>query len=108
MNADLGAKTVLITGATDGLGKAAALLLANRGYRVFGAGRSAEKRAHLAALAKQENLLLETLEMDVCDDSSVQRAVASVYQKAGNSTVLINNAGLVFPAASSDLRLKES
>jgi len=40
-------KSVLITGATDGLGRALALLLAQRGYRVFGAGRSPEKLAQL-------------------------------------------------------------
>src|SRR2546430_11966813 len=83
MSAAGGTQTVLITGATDGLGKAAALLLAERGYRVFAAGRSADKRAQLDALAKEKHLLLETMQMDVCDDASVQKAVASVYQKAG-------------------------
>jgi NAD(P)-dependent dehydrogenase (short-subunit alcohol dehydrogenase family) len=107
MNAERGSQTVLITGATDGLGKAAALLLAERGYRVFAAGRSAEKRAQLDAHAKQKNLPLETLELDVCDDSSVQKAVASVYQKAGAIDVLINNAGLVYVGAVEDLRLED-
>src|SRR5579864_7109255 len=88
-------KSVLITGATDGLGKAAALLLAERGYRVFAAGRSAAKRAELDSLAKERKLPLESLEMDVCDDNSVQRAIASVNQKAGAIDVLINNAGFV-------------
>src|SRR5207245_3633580 len=90
-----GTQTVLITGATDGLGKAAALLLAERGYRVFAAGRSADKRAQLDALAKEKHLLLETMQMDVCDDASVQTAIASIYQKAGALDVLINNAGFV-------------
>jgi NAD(P)-dependent dehydrogenase (short-subunit alcohol dehydrogenase family) len=48
-------KSVLITGATDGLGRATALLLAQRGYRVFAAGRSAEKRAQLDTLAGEKN-----------------------------------------------------
>src|SRR5260370_37453243 len=100
-------QTVLITGATDGLGKAAALLLAERGYRVFAAGRSAEKRAQLDALAKEKKLPLESLEMDVCDDGSVQRAVALVNQKTGTIDVLINNAGFVCVGAVEDLCMED-
>src|SRR5437899_9312903 len=107
MSAERGTRTVLITEATDGLGKAAALLLAERGYRVFAAGRSTAKRAQLDALAKEKKLPLETLEMDVCDDRSVQTAIASVYQKAGAIDVLINNAGFVQVGAVEDLRLED-
>ena len=57
--------TVLITGGTDGLGRAAALLLAAQGYRVFAAGRSSEKRATLDQLGHERGLPLETVEMDV-------------------------------------------
>jgi NAD(P)-dependent dehydrogenase (short-subunit alcohol dehydrogenase family) len=107
MNAERATQTVLITGATDGLGKAAALLLAERGYRVFAAGRSVEKRAQLDALAKEKKLPLETLEMDVCNDGSVQGGVASIYQKAGAIDVLINNAGFVYVGAVEDLSLED-
>lgn len=107
MSSERSTQTVLITGATDGLGKAAALLLAERGYRTFAAGRSPEKRAQLDARARQQKLPLETLEMDVCDDSSVQSAVASVYQKAGAIDVLINNAGFVQVGAVEDLSMQE-
>lgn len=107
MSSERSTQTVLITGATDGLGKAAALLLAERGYRTFAAGRSPEKRAQLDARARQQKLPLETLEMDVCDDSSVQSAVASVYQKAGAIDVLINNAGFVQVGAVEDLSMQD-
>ncbi len=107
MNAERGTQTVLITGATDGLGKAAALLLAERGYRVFAAGRSAEKRGQLDALGKEKKLPLESLEMDVWDDNSVKTAVASIYQRVGTIDVLINNAGLVYVGAVEDLRLED-
>ncbi len=100
-------KTVLITGATDGLGRATALLLAQRGYRVFAAGRSAEKRALLDVLAQEKTLPLETLELDVCEDASVQRAVREVFAKAGAIDFLINNAGVNFTAAVEDLRLED-
>jgi NAD(P)-dependent dehydrogenase (short-subunit alcohol dehydrogenase family) len=99
--------TVFITGATDGLGKAAALLLAEKGYRVFAAGRSAEKRAQLDALAREKNLPLETLELDVCDDASVQRAVTAVLARAGAIDVLFNNAGVNYSAAVEDLRIED-
>jgi len=107
MNAERGSQTVLITGATEGLGKAAALLLAERGYRVFAAGRSVEKRAQLDARARQQKLPLQSLEMDVCDDRSVQRAVAAVYQKSDTIDVLINNAGLVYVGPVEELRLED-
>ena len=107
MDAERGTQTVLITGATDGLGKAAALLLAENGYRVFAAGRSAEKRAQLDTLANEKKLPLETLEMDVCDDGSVQQAVNLVYQKAGTIDVLINNAGLAYVATVEDMTMED-
>src|SRR5579863_261576 len=102
-----GVRTVLITGATDGLGKAAATLFTERGYRVFAAGRSAEKRAQLDALARENKLPLETLELDVCDDASVQRAVKTVLDKAGAIDVLVNNAGISFVAAVEDMTMED-
>jgi NAD(P)-dependent dehydrogenase (short-subunit alcohol dehydrogenase family) len=100
-------RVVLLTGATDGLGKAAAILLAEHGYRVFGAGRSATKRAELDALAREKKLPIESLEMDVCGDESVRRAVESVYAKAGEIDVLINNAGTSYVACVEDMRMED-
>lgn len=100
-------RVVLITGATDGLGKAAALLLAERGYRVFAAGRSAQKRAELDALALQRKLSLATIELDVCSDASVQQAVQTVFAKAGAIDVLVNNAGVGYMATVEELRMED-
>jgi NAD(P)-dependent dehydrogenase (short-subunit alcohol dehydrogenase family) len=100
-------QVVLITGATDGLGRAAALLLAVRGYRVFAAGRSAEKRAKLEALARETNISLETIELDVCEDASVQPAIGEVLARAGAIDVLINNAGVNYVGTVEDLLLED-
>jgi len=100
-------KTVLLTGATDGLGKAAAILLAQKGYHVFGTGRSAEKRAALDALARERQLSLETLAMDVCDDESVRRGVEAARSRTGEIDVLINNAGFAFYLAFEELSLAD-
>ncbi len=105
---DSGAKkSVLITGATDGLGKAAALLLARRGYRLFAAGRSSEKRAQLDAMAREEKLPLESMALDVCDDNSVEEAVRAVLGKAGAIDVLVNNAGVNYTASVEDLTMED-
>jgi NAD(P)-dependent dehydrogenase (short-subunit alcohol dehydrogenase family) len=101
------ARTALITGGTDGLGKAAAILLAERGYRVFAAGRSAEKRAALDTFAREKKLPLQAVELDVCNEASVQHAVGDVLEKAGAIDVLINNAGVGYMAVVEDLRIED-
>jgi len=100
-------KVVLITGATDGLGKAMSHLLAERGYYVFASGRSSEKRAELDRIATEKRWSLETLELDVTDEASVQRAVKTLVQKAGRIDVLINNAGIAYVGAVEDLRMED-
>lgn len=100
-------KVVLITGATDGLGKAAAILLAERGYRVYAAGRSKEKRAQLEELAYAKQLPLQSLELDVLSDDSVRAAVHHVLSEAGAIDVLINNAGLGYMAVIEELKMED-
>ena len=101
------AQSILITGGTDGLGRAAALLLAEKGFRVFAAGRSASKRAEIDRIAREKNLPLESIEMDVCSDGSVQNAVEKIFQKAGGIDVLINNAGVGYMSVVEELKLED-
>jgi NAD(P)-dependent dehydrogenase (short-subunit alcohol dehydrogenase family) len=105
-NGDAKPKSVLITGATEGLGKALALLLAERGYRVFAAGRSAEKLAELDRIAREKKLAMESVALDVCSDTSVQSAVDGVLAKTGPIDVLVNNAGVNYTAAVEDLSME--
>ena len=99
--------TVLVTGGTEGLGRATALLLANEGYRVFAGGRNAHRRAVLDLEANDRNLPLATLEMDVTDDASVNRAVSEIEQQAGPVEILINNAGIAIAAPMEEISLDD-
>ena len=106
-NGDAKPKSVLITGATDGLGRALALLLAQRGYRVFAAGRSPEKLAQLDSLARENKLPLESMSLDVCSDESVERAIDHVLGKAAALDILVNTAGVNYTAAVEDLSMQD-
>jgi NAD(P)-dependent dehydrogenase (short-subunit alcohol dehydrogenase family) len=105
MAGSAGRETVLITGATDGLGRATAIYLAERGYRVIGAGRNAVKRAEVEQLARERKLPLEMLEMDVTRDDSVAAAVAEAERRTGMIEVLVNNAGYAVIAPVEELKL---
>lgn len=98
---------VLITGGTDGLGRATAILLASEGYRVFAAGRNAEKRAALEQFAEEKGLPLETLDLDVTSDESASRAVMEVERQAGPVDVLVNSAGIAIVAAMEEIAVDD-
>lgn len=100
-------RIALVTGGTDGLGRAAAILLAERGYRVFAGGRSSERLEALNKLAQDRKLPLEALELDVCSDTSVERAVADIEHRAGPVDVLVNNAGIAIAAVVEELTLAD-
>ena len=100
-------KSVLITGATDGLGYALALLLAKRGYRVVAAGRSPERLAKLDSVARENGFAMESVALDVRSDESVTRAVNDTLSKCGGLDVLVNNAGVYYTAAVEDLNMED-
>ncbi|HEV1995446.1 MAG TPA: SDR family oxidoreductase [Candidatus Acidoferrum sp.] len=91
-------QVVLITGASSGFGRLIAETLARKNYQVFATmrnvnGRNAAAAREIRELADRESLSLQTLELDVTDDVSVERAVSEVTTKCGRIDVLVNNAG---------------
>jgi NAD(P)-dependent dehydrogenase (short-subunit alcohol dehydrogenase family) len=88
-------KTVLVTGATAGIGRHVALDLAAHGHTVFASGRNAEALASLASEAGSRGLALSTVELDVTSAESVSRAAGAVRQQTGGHgvDVIVNNAG---------------
>ncbi len=79
--------SVLITGASKGIGRATAVEFANRGYRVIATARDPRSLEDLD--------VAERLRLDVTDQQSVDEAVAT----AGEVDVLVSNAGVIFVGA---------
>lgn len=85
-------KTVLITGATSGIGKATARILAENNYRIIICGRRAER---LSELKKElsEFTEIHTLQFDVRDKKAVFENINSLPEAFSKIDILINNAG---------------
>ncbi|WP_136442606.1 SDR family oxidoreductase [Pacificoceanicola onchidii] len=82
------AQTILITGASSGIGKVTAKLFQERGWNVIATMRSPEKETELTAL---DNVLVTRL--DVTDEASIAAAVAAGLDRFGRIDALLNNAG---------------
>lgn len=90
------AKTILITGASRGIGLLAAKTLASRGHTVYAGMRDLSERnkdaaAELAAFAQGR---IVPIELDVTDETACTTAVATIEAEAPID-VLINNAGVM-------------
>ncbi len=99
-------KTVLITGASSGLGAAMAKRLLAAGWRVFGTSRkppattdlmssnpATETGSPTAAQETGETRAIEWLELDVCDDASVGRGLDALFSRIDRLDGLVCNAG---------------
>jgi NAD(P)-dependent dehydrogenase (short-subunit alcohol dehydrogenase family) len=87
-------KTAFVTGASSGIGKAAALALTREGYRVIGTSRKAgtgDVRDGIRMIA-----------CDVTDEASVVQAVALAQSELGRIDVLVNNAGYAVSGAAEE------
>jgi NAD(P)-dependent dehydrogenase (short-subunit alcohol dehydrogenase family) len=83
--------TVLITGASTGIGRAIALHLDQLGWKVFAGVR---KPADAEALQKEGSDALRALILDVTDGATIASAIREVESGAGELDALVNNAGI--------------
>lgn len=90
-------RVVLVTGASSGIGACCASYLAERGYRVYGASRTAAVPVGVIPLP-----------MDVTVEASVSQAVDDVFNREGRIDVLINCAGFGAAGAVEDTTMEEA
>jgi NAD(P)-dependent dehydrogenase (short-subunit alcohol dehydrogenase family) len=92
-------QTVIVTGATSGIGRAAADLLTREGYVVFGTSRTPSRESGVG---------FEMLPLDVRSDSSVDACVATVLERTGRLDVLVNNAGYMLVGPAEETTVEEA
>ena len=95
MSNNIEGKVVVITGASSGMGEAAARHLAAQGASVVLGARRIERLQSLADELNNQGGKALAVETDVTDPNQVQRLVDEAVQRYGRVDVIINNAGLM-------------
>ncbi len=85
---------MLITGASQGIGKALALEAAKQGVKVLAAARNLELLHELQAEAKTQNLHIDVVQADITSPEDRQKMVDAARTTFGGLDVLVNNAGI--------------
>lgn len=97
-------KVVIVTGGTDGIGRAFVATLLNFGAKVATCGRNHEKLYSLQA--SHPSLPLHTLVADVTKEADCKKLVESTVKYFGKIDILINNAGISMRALFKDLDIE--
>lgn len=87
-------RVALITGASQGIGRACALALAESGAHIALAARNQEKLAAVAKEIEDKGGQAGAFAMDVSNEDSVKAAVKSALERFGKIDILVNNAGI--------------
>ncbi len=91
---DLAGKVALVTGASSGLGRRFAVLLAANGARVVATGRRMDRLADVAREITDAGGTCLPLELDVTDAAQLAEAVTTIEEVLGPVQILVNNAGI--------------
>jgi 3-oxoacyl-[acyl-carrier protein] reductase len=92
--ANLEGKTALITGASQGIGRACALALASKGARIALAARNVAKLEAVAQEIVAAGGQAKPFAMDVSDEASIQAGAKAALAEFGTIDILVNNAGI--------------
>ena len=92
---DLTGKVALITGGTQGIGLATAILLGKAGARICVNGIHDEKLVRCSEAIKKEGLDVYTVKFDVTDEENVDRGISEIEKYVGTIDILVNNAGII-------------
>ena len=100
-------KVALVTGASQGIGRAIALVLSESGAKVALAARNAEKLASLAGeIAKSGGEAL-AIQMDVADAAQIKSGFQQVLAKFGRLDILVNNAAITRDTLALRMKLED-
>ena len=99
--------TALVTGATEGIGRATALALGRAGYRVGICSRSSDKVAATLAELRAQGVSAAGVAADVADPAQVRHLVDQVRAELGEIDVLLNNAGVLIARPLDELTLED-
>ena len=99
--------TALVTGATEGIGRATALALGRAGYRVGICSRSSDKVAATLAELRADDVSAAGAAADVADPAQVRHLVDQVRAELGEIDVLVNNAGVLIARPFDELTLED-
>src|SRR5690348_14405169 len=92
--ANLQNHVALVTGASQGIGRACALALARDGANIALAARNREKLEAVAGEIKQQGGEAAAFQMDVANEDEIKSAVKAAIERFGKIDILVNNAGI--------------
>jgi NADP-dependent 3-hydroxy acid dehydrogenase YdfG len=100
-------KVIALTGASSGIGEAAARMLAGRGAKLVLGARRMDKLARVAEAINAEGGTAVAVELDVTNRASMKAFVDGTVDRFGRIDVMVNNAGVMYLSPLSDLRVEE-